>query len=77
MKIDVRELDEWLQGHLEGAKHLPLSQLKKGLIPTDLPKDQPLYLYCRSGGRAKIAKSLLIATYPQVVALEEGYDELK
>ena len=75
--IDVRELDEWLQGHLEGARHLPLSQLKKGQVPEDLPKDQPLYLYCARGGRAKIAQSLLITTYPLAVALEEGYDELK
>ena len=35
--VDVRELDEFKAGHLKGAIHCPLSELKKGNIPTDLP----------------------------------------
>lgn len=74
--IDVRERDEWLEGHVEGAMHLPLSQLQKGPVPDTLPKDQPLYLYCARGRRAKIAQGLLAAKYPLAIALEKGYDEL-
>lgn len=74
--IDVRELDEWLQGHVEGARHLPLSQLQKGIIPHDLPKEEPIYLYCARGRRAKIAQGLLLASYPLAIALDKGYDEL-
>ena len=31
--IDVREKSEWDQGHLQGAKLLPLSSLKDGALP--------------------------------------------
>ncbi len=75
--IDVREKDEWDKGHLDEALFYPLSELKKGNIPQDLPQDQDLLLYCARGGRAKVAKELLLPTYPRVQALEQGYDELK
>ncbi len=74
--IDVREQDEWDSGHIEGAIHLPLSELQKGNIPTNLPTDRPLYLYCARGRRAKIACSLLLPTYPLAQNLIEGYEEL-
>lgn len=77
MYIDVREKCEWDEGHLPEAIHCPLSELKKGNFPKDLPKDTPLYLYCKAGGRAQIAKTLLLPTYPLVQSLSEGYDELK
>lgn len=75
--VDVREQDEWDQGHLDGAYFCPLSALKKGHIPQDLPQDRDLLLYCRSGNRAKVAEALLKPTYPRATALTKGYDELK
>jgi rhodanese-related sulfurtransferase len=74
--VDVRELDEFKAGHLKGAIHCPLSELKKGNIPTDLPNDTPLYLYCSVGGRAQIAKSILISTYPLAQSIKRSYEEL-
>ncbi len=74
--IDVREKEEWDEGHLEGAIHLPLSELSLGTIPLNLPKDVPLYIYCARGRRAKLAKAILESTYPQAYALEKGYSEL-
>jgi phage shock protein E len=32
--VDVREAAEWADGHLTGAKHLPLSELRAG-VPAD------------------------------------------
>ncbi|WP_228617871.1 rhodanese-like domain-containing protein [Exiguobacterium sp.] len=55
--IDVREVDEYEGGHIEGAVNAPLSTLNE----TELPyaKDEPLYIICRSGNRSAQAASLL------------------
>jgi rhodanese-related sulfurtransferase len=56
--IDVREDEEWAAGHISGAKHIPLGSLN---IETtrELPKDKPIYLYCRSGKRAGNAEIIM------------------
>ncbi len=74
--IDVREEDEWNQGHLANAIHLPLSGLYEE-VPLTLPKDRPLYLYCARGRRAEIAEKILLPYYPLVQGLKEGFDSLK
>ena len=48
--IDVREEDEYAQGHIKGALNIPLSQLRDRL--SEIPRDVPLYLHCRSGQRS-------------------------
>ncbi len=49
--LDVREDSEWNEGHIKGARHIPLGDLN---IETtnEIPKNKPLYVYCRSGRRA-------------------------
>ena len=49
--LDVREESEWNEGHIKGALHIALGNLN---IETTkgIPKDTPLYIYCRSGRRA-------------------------
>lgn len=56
--LDVRELSEWQEGHIDGAFHLPLGQINKSTVK-DLPKDKSIYVYCRSGRRAEEAVSIL------------------
>jgi hydroxyacylglutathione hydrolase len=57
--LDVRELDEWEDGHVEGARHLPYYDLVKG-IPDDLRNgERPLAVACSVGNRSSIAASLL------------------
>lgn len=49
--IDVREEDEYAEGHIPASINIPLSKIEsaQGEI-TDL--DTPLFVYCRSGNRS-------------------------
>ena len=54
--IDVRENNEFLGGHIEGAVNIPL-----GTINTvDYEKDKPIIVYCVTGMRSKKAIDQLI-----------------
>ena len=48
--LDVREDDEWVVGHIEGATHIPMGEVPSRL--DDLPEGAPLYVTCRGGGRS-------------------------
>ena len=58
--IDVRTDNEWNNGYIENAKHIPVSELKKRLSEVQAFKDQPVFTYCAAGKRAERAKKLLI-----------------
>ncbi|MGO4106634.1 rhodanese-like domain-containing protein [Paenibacillus sp. YAF4_2] len=55
--IDVREPSEYKGGYIAGAKNIPLSQLSGRL--SEIPKDQQVLLYCRSGMRSQSAAKML------------------
>lgn len=57
--IDVREPFEWNQGHLDGARLIPLGQLERNL--DSIPKDRDVVLYCRSGARSHHALEMMRA----------------
>ena len=60
--IDVRTEAEWNTGHLEGALHIEWQDILE--LSLDIPKDEEIYLYCRSGNRSgKASKILLDAGY--------------
>ncbi len=48
--VDVREEDEYAQGHLINAVNIPLSQFRDRM--NEIPKDRPVYLHCRSSQRS-------------------------
>ena len=48
--IDVREADEFAEGHLPGAINLPLSAFLERY--GELDKDKPYHIICRSGARS-------------------------
>ncbi len=56
--IDVRTAPEYNSGHKSGALHFELDRIMRGEFP-DIPKDTHIAIYCRSGARAEMAKSLL------------------
>lgn len=55
--IDVRESDEWRDGHIREATHIPLGELQ--FRAGSLPKDRPIYTVCRSGRRSLTAVDIL------------------
>ncbi len=78
--LDIREEDEWEEGHLQAARLVPLSRVKDGEIPEDLlklfPKDRPIYLHCRSGGRVLKCASVLKAKGYDLRPLKAGFEQL-
>lgn len=58
--LDVREPDEYAQGHIPGSRNLPLSRLEQ-MAEVLLPDfDAPLFVYCLAGTRSRKATHLLI-----------------
>lgn len=63
--VDVREENEYAAGHLKNAVNIPLSELRDRVA--EIPKDQPVYLHCRSSQRS----------YNAVMALQHmGYENV-
>ena len=63
--LDVREVDEYEEGHINNVKFIPLSELRDRY--EEIPKDVPVYIHCRSGQRS----------YNAVLMLKsKGYDEV-
>ncbi|HMS92476.1 MAG TPA: rhodanese-like domain-containing protein [Candidatus Saccharibacteria bacterium] len=55
--IDVREPNEYVSGHLEGAINIPLGTIVDNSSQLqDIDKDSHIVVYCRSGARAENAK---------------------
>ena len=57
--IDVRSLDEVKTGIIQDAIHIEWTQIDKEINDIDVTKDQPIYLYCRSGNRSGKATVIL------------------
>jgi hydroxyacylglutathione hydrolase len=55
--VDVRAPSEWESGHIPGAKHLFLPELREKA--DKLAKRKPVAVYCDSGYRASLAASIL------------------
>src|SRR5687767_11488548 len=72
--VDVRPRDEWDEGHLPGAVHLPRNNLEsrvEALIPD---KGRALVVYCASGSRSAFAtKSLHELGYENAINLAGGF----
>jgi rhodanese-related sulfurtransferase len=67
--LDVREDIEWVHGHIEGAIHIPLSQLPARI--GDVPDGQTLVV-CKIGGRSAQATMYLAVQGYEVVNLDGG-----
>ena len=76
--LDVREQDEWQEGHIPGAVHIPRSNLEsrvEGLLPD---RESELVVYCAVGARSAFAaKSLGELGYTNVVSLAGGFTDWK
>jgi sulfur-carrier protein adenylyltransferase/sulfurtransferase len=76
--VDVREHDEWQEGHIPGAVHAPRNNLEsriEGLVPD---KERSLIVYCGSGARSAFsAKVLRELGYEHVRNLAGGFADWK
>jgi len=69
--LDVRNPEEWAITRIEGATLIPLPELAQRY--PELPPDQDIVVYCRSGGRsAKAAEFLKEKGYGRVKNLPGG-----
>ena len=69
--VDVREPDEWDEGHIPGALHIPLGELSERL--GEVPGNTDLILVCRSGGRSAVATEFLLHNgFPRAANLAGG-----
>ncbi len=70
--IDVREPNEFENGHILGARNIPLSQLKMRL--QEIRPDKPVYLYCQNGQRTgRAAQVLYKKGYKDLSQLKGGF----
>ncbi len=72
--IDVREDEEWADGHIDAAQHWSLSKMKEGSIPP-LDKNVEIILHCQKGGRSLQAAQILKEHgYSNVYSMAGGYE---
>ena len=72
--IDVREQDEWDEGHIDWATHIPMGVLEAKIGEIAPDTSVPIVMQCRSGGRSGICTRMLIDNgYTNVKNLEGGY----
>ena len=76
--VDVREPDEWQEGHLPGAIHVPRGNLEsriEGLVPD---RSGEIVVYCAIGGRSAFAAQTLAELgYEHVASLAGGFVDWK
>jgi molybdopterin/thiamine biosynthesis adenylyltransferase/rhodanese-related sulfurtransferase len=76
--VDVRERDEWDEGHIPGAVHIPRGSLESRIETAFPGRDEPLVVYCQSGARSAFAtKTLEELGYTNVVNLAGGFTDWK
>jgi rhodanese-related sulfurtransferase len=63
--LDVREPEEWVAGHIEGALHIPLSTLPVRISELAVLEPVQTLVVCKVGGRSAQATAYLA---------REGYD---
>src|SRR5713101_1010896 len=76
--VDVRELEEWDEGHLPNAVHVTRGHLESRIEGVAPDRDAPVVLYCASGNRSAFGvKTLEELGYTNVASLAPGYNGWK
>ena len=72
--VDLRPAADFLQGHILGARNLPLAELEKRAKELDKYKAKPVIVHCGDGSRAGGGVALLRRNgFGNVVNLTGGY----
>jgi molybdopterin/thiamine biosynthesis adenylyltransferase/rhodanese-related sulfurtransferase len=76
--VDVREDDEWSDGHIPGATHVSRGHFESRIEQAAPDRAQPVVVYCAGGSRSAFAaKTLQELGYENVVSLAGGYTDWK
>ena len=70
--VDTREPDELIVSSIPGAINAPFSGFPKGL--DDIPRDKPVYIYCRTGDFSGEVAEILDERGYDVTNVTDGYD---
>jgi molybdopterin/thiamine biosynthesis adenylyltransferase/rhodanese-related sulfurtransferase len=74
--VDVRERNEWNQGHIPGAVLIPLGELESRIGEAAPDRSRPVILYCARGNRSAFAaKTLEELGYEEAVSISGGFTE--
>lgn len=58
--LDVRSVEEYMEGHIEGSVNIPLQSIQN--VRTQIPdQNRKIYVHCLSGARSARAASMLKA----------------
>jgi sulfur-carrier protein adenylyltransferase/sulfurtransferase len=76
--VDIREQDEWDEGHIPGAVHIPRGNLESRIENAVPDRERPVVIYCSAGNRSAFgAKTLEELGYERVWSLAGGYTDWK
>ena len=76
--LDVREQDEWQEGHLPGAIHIPRGNLESRVEAVIPDRSREIIIYCAGGARSAFAaKSLIELGYDNVSSMAGGFSDWK
>ena len=68
--LDVRQPDEYREGHIAGAKLIPLGELNQRL--KELSKDKEIVCVCASGSRSSSATKMLVGAGYNAINMNGG-----
>jgi len=74
--IDVRSPTEYATGHLDNASNIPFQEIGQRITEVARSKNEKIYVYCASGGRAEIARKTLVGLGYTDVTNAGGYRDL-
>lgn len=71
--VDVREVPDYIKGHIENAINIPISKFSEKLNSLEQYKTQPIIIVCQNGASSTTAcKNLIKADFQQVSNITGG-----
>ena len=76
--VDIREQDEWDEGHIADAIHIPRGNLESRVETAAPDRSRTVLLYCAAGNRSAFAaKTLQELGYDEPLSLSGGFTDWK
>lgn len=76
--VDIREREEWVQGHIPNSVFIPRGYLELQIEQNQPDRDAPVVVYCAGGVRSALAaRNLKEMGYTNVISLIGGFNGWK